>query len=82
MVSIKGIARQWYYARCMRLNRLNAGARVFREGSSAVSRARSPLALWLAALCVGEGRGEALCTLIALKAETLLPILEPSLFAP
>jgi hypothetical protein len=34
--------------------------------------------------CVGEGRGEALCisTLIALKAETLLPILEPSLFAP
>jgi hypothetical protein len=54
MVSIKGIARQWYYARCMRLNRLNAGARVFREGSSAVSRARSPLALWLAALCVAR----------------------------
>jgi hypothetical protein len=59
-VNIKGFVRQWYYARRMRLNRLNARGRVLREGSSTASRARSPLALWLATLCGGRQRRSAL----------------------
>ena len=80
----QGIARQWYYARFMRLNRLKARARVLREGSSTVSRARSPLALWLAALCVGEDRGEALCTVYSHRARSGDPDVYPRaiLFAP
>jgi hypothetical protein len=68
----------------MRLNRLDARARVFREGSSTVSRACSPLrALARGSVWVSiQVEAKRFVLTSALKAEILLPILEPSLFAP